>query len=75
MKFVPNLKQFHEAISNLPDASDYNEGTFTVDLLIDSKTQKLTFTKKPIQRGGQLVHRWIYKGKILIRNQDKESGF
>ena len=30
-------------------------------------------TKKEIQRDSQLVHRWIYEGKILIRNQDQES--
>ena len=72
-KFIPNLKQLHEAIADLPDASDYGEDTFATTLLIGSKVQQLTFTKKPIQRGSQLVHRWIYEGKILIRNQDKES--
>ena len=72
-KFIPNLKQLHEAISDLPDASDYDENTFVTTLLIGSKMQQLTFTKKPIQRGSQLVHRWIYEGKILIRNQDQES--
>ena len=72
-KFIPNLKQLHEAISDLPDASDYDENTFATTLLIGSKMQQLTFTKKPIQRGSQLVHRWIYEGKILIRNQDQES--
>ena len=72
-KFIPNLKQLHQAIANLPDASDYEEDTFATTLLIGSKVQQLTFTKKPIQRGSQLVHRWIYEGKILIRNQDQES--
>lgn len=73
MKFIPNLKQLHQAIADLPDASDYDENTFTTNLLIGSEAQQLTFTKKPIQRGSQLVHRWIYEGKILIRNQDQES--
>ena len=72
-KFIPNLKQLHQAIADLPDASDYDEDTFATTLLIDSKVQQLTFTKKPINRGSQLVHRWIYEGKILIRNQDQES--
>lgn len=72
-KFIPNLKQLHQAIADLPDASDYDEDTFATSLLIDSKVQQLTFTKKPINRGSQLVHRWIYEGKILIRNQDQES--
>ena len=72
-KFIPNLKQLHQAIANLPDASDYEEDTFATTLLIASKVQQLTFTKKQIQRGSQLVHRWIYEGKILIRNQDQES--
>ena len=73
MKFIPNLKQLHEIIANLPDACDYEGETFSATLLVESKTQKLTFTKKPIQRGSQLVYRWIYGGKILIRNQDQES--
>ena len=72
-RFIPNLKQLHEAIATLPDASNYDEDTFTTTLLIGSKVQQLTFTKKPIQRGSELVHRWIYEGKILIRNQDRES--
>ena len=72
-KFIPNLKQLHEAIADLPDASDYKEDTFTTTLLLGLKVQQLTFTKKPIQRGSQLVHRWIYEGKILIRNQDQVS--
>ena len=72
-KFLPNLKQLHEAISELPDASDYKDENFTSLLSIGSKSQQITFTKKQIQRGSQLVHRWIYEGKILIRNQDQES--
>ena len=72
-KFIPNLKQLHQAIVDLPDASDYDEDTFATTLLIGSKVQQLIFTKKPINRGSQLVDRWIYEGKILIRNQDRES--
>ena len=72
-KFIPNLKQLHQAIADLPDAFDYEEDTFATTLLIGSKVQQLIFTKKPIQRGSKLVHRWIYEGKILIRNQDQES--
>ena len=72
-KFIPNLEQLHKAIADLPDASDYDEDTISTTLLIGSKEEQLTFYKKPIQRGSQLVHRWIYKGKILIRNQDQES--
>ena len=72
-KFIPNLKQLHQAIADLPDVSDYEEDTFAATLLIGSKIQQLTFNKKPIQRGSQLVYRWIYEGKILIRNQDQES--
>ena len=71
-KFIPNLKQLHEAIADLPVASDFEEDTFTTTLLIGSKVQQLKFSKKPIQRGSQLVYRWIYEGKILIRNQDQE---
>ena len=73
MKFIPNLQQLHQLIANLPDASDYEGDTIAATLLIESKTQEFTFTKKPIQRGSQLVYRWIYEGKILIRNQDQES--
>tara|TARA_B100001093_G_C26513761_1_gene878684 strand:- start:332 stop:592 length:261 start_codon:yes stop_codon:yes gene_type:complete len=72
-KFIPNLKQLHQAIADLPDASYCEEDTFATTLLIGSKVQQLTFTKKPIQRGSQLTYRWIYEGKILIRNQDQES--
>ena len=72
-KFIPNLKQLHQAIEHLPNATEYEEDTFTTNLLMGSKVQQLTFIKKPIQRGSHLVHRWIYEGKILIRNQDQEK--
>ena len=72
-KFIPNLKQLHQAIADLPDVFDYDEDTFATTLLVGSKVQQIIFIKKPIQRGSQLVHRWIYEGKILIRNQDQES--
>jgi len=72
-KFIPNLKQLHQAIADLPDASDCEEDTFATTVLVATKAHQLIFTKKPIQRGSQLVHRWIYEGKILIRNQDQES--
>ena len=70
-KFIPNLKQLHQAIADLPDASDYDEDTFAKTLLVGSKVEQLTFTRKPIQRGSKLVYRWTYEGKILIRNQDR----
>lgn len=72
-KFIPNLKQLHQAITELPDADTYEKDTFTSTILLPTAAKQITFTKKEIQRGSQLVHRWIYEGKILIRNQDQES--
>ena len=72
-KFIPNLEQLHQAIASLPDASTFEDDTFSAIILIDSKAKQLAFTKKPIQRGSELVNRWVYEGKILIRNRDQES--
>ena len=72
-KFIPNLEQLHQAIASLPNASTFKDDTFSTTILIDSKAKQLAFTKKPIQRGSESVHRWVYEGKILIRNQDQES--
>lgn len=72
-KFIPNLKQLHQAIADLPDADTYEEDTFTSTILLPTTAKQITFSRKAIQRGSQLVHRWIYEGKILIRNQDQES--
>jgi hypothetical protein len=72
-KFIPNLEQLHQAIADLPDADTYEKDTFTSTILLPTAAKQITFTKKEIQRGSQLVHRWIYEGKILIRNQDQES--
>ena len=74
-KFIPNLEQLNDAIADLPDASDYNDDSFTTTLIMDSIQQQIMFTKKPIKRGSKLVYRWIYEGKILIRNQDKDGVF
>ena len=72
-KFIPNLEQLNQVITSLPDASTFEEDTFFATILMDSKAKQIVFTKKPIQRGSALVHRWVYEGKILIRNQDQES--
>lgn len=72
-KFIPNLEQLHTAIEQLPDASTIDEASFTTTILLRSVAKQITFTKKKIQRGSKLVDRWIYEGKILIRNQDQEN--
>ena len=72
-KFIPNLKQLHQAISNLPDTSDYEDDTFTTTLLIGSKVQQLTFTKKTDSTRQSVSSSLDLRRKILIRNQDRES--
>lgn len=72
-KFIPNLGQLHKAISYLPDAENYEDDTFTTTILLETLVKQITFTKKKIQRGSKMVNRWIYEGKILIRNQDQDS--
>ncbi|MDG1701319.1 MAG: hypothetical protein P8I61_00185 [Opitutae bacterium] len=71
-KFIPNLEQLHRAIADLPDAETFEEDTFTTTILLQTVAKQITFTKKKIQRGSHLVGRWIYEGKILIRNQDQD---
>ena len=72
-KFIPNLEQLHSAIADLPEADSYEEDTFTTTILLQTTVKQITFSRKAIQRGSELVHRWVYEGKILIRNQDQES--
>ncbi|MGC6455336.1 MAG: hypothetical protein ACON46_02265 [Coraliomargaritaceae bacterium] len=72
-KFMPNLKQIKEAAEQLPDPQFYSNETYTSRVVVDKDHRELDFHKQKIQRGSRLVSRWVYEGKILIRNRDQKE--
>ena len=55
----------------LPEAStcekdDHYDATITVE----DKVHEISFVKMKIQKGSQIVSRWVYEGKFLIREHD-----
>lgn len=69
-KFVPNMKQLHAAADQLPNPEVYAQGTYSSRIIVRDKINTVEFSKEIIQRGSRKVRRWIYNGKILIRNRD-----
>lgn len=69
-KFVPNLAQLNTATKELPDAELWPNDNFLCPILVDKKQKTIEFTRKQITRGSAKPYRWIYEGKVLIRNRD-----
>ena len=69
-KFLPNLSQLQEAVKELPDPAEWPESTYTHTVTVDDRERRLEFVRKRISRGSESIWRWIYEGRVLIRNRD-----
>lgn len=69
-KFIPNLIQLSAAAKELPDAELWPNDNFLCPVLVDKKQKTIEFKRKQVTRGSELPYRWIYEGKVLIRNRD-----
>ncbi len=72
-KFIPNLTQIQNATKGLPDAEECIEDTFTYFFVVDHQQKTIKFKKISLQRGDNQTARWIYEGKVLVRNRDIEA--
>lgn len=72
-KFMPNLNQLKEAAEQLPNPEIYVSDNYSSRIAVGSKFREIDFTKQKIQRGSRVVGRWIYEGKLLIRNRDNKE--
>jgi len=72
-KFMPNLKQLREAADQLSDAEVFVPACFSSRLVVDDAVHTVEFKKQKIPRGSRQVSRWIYEGKVLIRNRDHKD--
>ena len=69
-KYMPNLAQLKAAIQSLPDPETCSELRFMCPVKIDKQIKNIEFKRIRVNRGSKRPYRWIYEGKILIRNQD-----
>ena len=69
-KFMPNLAQLNAALHDLPDPETCSELRFKCPLKINKQIKHIEFKRIRVRRGSKRPYRWIYQGKILIRNQD-----
>lgn len=70
-RFLPNLSQLQEAISALPDPDTWTEQTYTHKLIVGAREKALQFNLIQVRKGKERVNRWVYEGKVLIRERDK----
>ena len=69
-KFIPNLSQLRAATKDLPDAELWPDDSYVCPVKVDNKQKTIEFTRKQITRGKERPYRWVYEGKVLIRNRD-----
>ncbi|MDP4611300.1 MAG: hypothetical protein NWT02_08945 [Opitutales bacterium] len=69
-KFIPNLTQINTAAKDLPDPEIWPEDTFLCPVMVNEKQKAVEFSRIQITRGSTRPYRWIYEGKVLIRNRD-----
>jgi len=69
-KFIPNLSQLNSATKELPDPDIWPDKIFHCPIEADGKQRILSFVLRTIKRGKKSTSRWVYEGKILIRNRD-----
>ena len=69
-KYMPNLAQLKTALQSLPDPETCSELRFMCPVKIDKQIKNIEFKRIRVNRGSKRPYRWIYEGKILIRNQD-----
>ncbi|MEO0510661.1 MAG: hypothetical protein AAF065_12470 [Verrucomicrobiota bacterium] len=72
-KFIPNLSQLQETAKNLPDPDKWPEERYRILIEADNKQRSVEFEKRSINRGEKKTSRWIFEGKVLIRNRDIEK--
>ena len=70
-RFLPNLNQLTEAIAKLPDPETWPEDTYAHTMDVHGKARTLQFNRIHVSKSDKRVHRWIYEGKVLIRNHDQ----
>ena len=70
VKFVPDLTQLGNATKDLPNAEIWPDKTYTCAITVNGRQKTMEFTRKKVTRGSAHPHRWVYEGKVLIRNRD-----
>ena len=67
---MPSLSHLKEAAKELPEPDIWPEDSYLVPVSVGSKQQTIKFTRKSINRGKEQAARWVYEGKVMIRNRD-----
>ncbi|GHC00658.1 hypothetical protein [Cerasicoccus arenae] len=71
-RFLPTIDQIKRAAEELPDPMTYEDDECSVSIKTGGSTRELDFKRIKFSSGkGINVYRWIYEGKIMIRNSDK----
>ncbi len=69
-RFMPNLSQLRQSAKLLPDPEKWPESTYDCTLEVDEEKRTLTFKRLKLRRGSGSSFRWVFEGKVLLRNRD-----
>ncbi|WP_269538811.1 hypothetical protein [Cerasicoccus fimbriatus] len=70
-RFLPSIDQIKRASEELPDADSHESEECAVSFKVGSTTRELSFKRVKFNAGeGKSIYRWVYDGKVMIRNSD-----
>ena len=72
-KFIPNISQLEKVLKDLPDPLHWPEETYKCSVTSGDHEETIAFIRKGFNRSSGKTFRWIFSGKILIRNRDIEA--
>ncbi len=69
--YIPSIKEIQEASQMLPNPDKWDDEDFTVPLRKHERRVHVGFRKvKYANSSEERSYRWVYEGKVLIRNRD-----
>lgn len=70
-RFIPSITQLKTATEELPDVELWPEEEYVVPIEGRRRSYSISFRKvKYKSRAGDKTCRWMYDGKVMVRNSD-----
>lgn len=75
-RFLPSIQQFNHALATLPDPDLWPQDEFRAVVKgnsRDGESQEILFRKIKVSRSSGNTSRWVFEGRMMIRNRDIEA--
>lgn len=72
-RFLPSIEQIQRAGDKLPDPMGHDGDECTVTIETGRSTRDLHFKRVKFNSSSNVVYRWVYEGKVMIRPRKENS--